>query len=87
MRFREKLLILIVAITLSVLGFNLISSSFVDLLRLAQKADIETVESYPAKCDGDVSRIRNTIDNCSQITSLNSFHGNSELLCAPGASK
>lgn len=52
MRFREKLLIVFVAVILSVLGFYLISSSFVDLYVLANEADTETGESYLAKHDG-----------------------------------
>jgi hypothetical protein len=43
MRFREKLLIVFVAVILSVLGFYLISSSFVDLYVLANEADTEMV--------------------------------------------
>jgi hypothetical protein len=52
MKFREKLLILFVAVILSILGFYLISSSFVDLHMLAKEAETETVESYHAKYNG-----------------------------------
>ncbi len=52
MRFREKLLILFVAVILSVLGFYLISTSFIDLHMLAKEADAETVESNLAKSLG-----------------------------------
>ncbi|MFC2169531.1 hypothetical protein ACFLRM_03045 [Acidobacteriota bacterium] len=87
MRFIEKLLIFFVALILSVLGFSLISSSFIDLHMLAMEADNKAFESYPAKFADNASRIRNTIDNSSQIISLNSFHGNSGLLCDSGANK
>ena len=53
MRFREKLLILLVAVILSSLGFYLISSPFVSLHMSAKEADTETVESYLAKYDAD----------------------------------
>ena len=51
MRFREKLLILFVAVILSGVGFYLISSPFVGLHTAAKEADIESVESYLAKHD------------------------------------
>jgi len=86
MRFREKLLIFFVAVILSVLGFYLISSSFVSLHKMAREADIKTVESYLAKYD-DASRME-TIITCSlQITRINFYRSHSGFLCPPGASK
>jgi len=53
MKFKEKLLILSVAVVLSLLGFNLIASSSVCLLKIAKEAGYETIESYFANCDAD----------------------------------
>ena len=51
MKFKEKLLILIVAVIVSVLGFNLIASSYVCLLKAANEACYETIESHQTRCD------------------------------------
>jgi hypothetical protein len=50
MRFREKALILLVAICVSVLGFNLIASSSVCLLKAARESAYEPIQNYLAKC-------------------------------------
>jgi hypothetical protein len=51
MRFYEKILILLLAICVSVLGFNLIASSSVCLLTTARAADLEPLKNYSASCD------------------------------------
>lgn len=51
MKFREKLLILFVAVILSSVGFYLISSPFVGLHMAAKQARTETVERHLAKYD------------------------------------
>ena len=58
MKFKEKLLIFIAAVILSVLGFNLIASSSVCLLKIAKESGLESIEKYRARCDVDVYRIQ-----------------------------
>ena len=55
MRFREKLLILFVAIILSILGFVLISSSFVEIYTFAKEPGIERLEHSYSEEIGDKS--------------------------------
>ncbi|UCE42148.1 MAG: hypothetical protein JSV17_04025 [Candidatus Aminicenantes bacterium] len=74
MRFREKLLILFVAVILSFLGFYLISSSFAELHTLARERDTDQSESYLAECDVNKSL-------------LNSYLSKSSFSCATGASE
>jgi hypothetical protein len=53
MRFREKVLILFLAICVSVMGFNLIASSSVSLLKAARASGYEPIQSNLAKCDSN----------------------------------
>jgi len=87
MRFREKLLILFVAVVLSGLGFYLISSPFVGLHMSARKTDNGTVESYLAQYDDDASRMGSMIDRSLQITYFNFYSNHSRVFCSPGANK
>jgi hypothetical protein len=57
MRCYEKILILFMAICVSVLGFNLIASSSVCLLKTAKAAGYEPIQNHYAKCDADLSPI------------------------------
>lgn len=57
MRFYEKILILFVAICVSVLGFNLIASSSVYLLKTAKEAGYEPIQNSYAKCDANLSSL------------------------------
>lgn len=57
MRFKEKLVILFIAVILSLLGFNLIASSSVCLLKIAKEAGYEEIDSYLTRCDSDAYRI------------------------------
>jgi hypothetical protein len=77
MKFREKLIILFVAVVLSSLGFYLMSSPFVGLHMSAKESDTKKVESYLAEYELMMSM---------QITCVNSLGGNA-YLCASGASK
>jgi hypothetical protein len=56
MKFKEKILILFIAVVVSVLGFNLIASSSVCLLKVAKEAGNESIESYLTKCDDKASQ-------------------------------
>jgi hypothetical protein len=78
MRFREKLLILLVAVVLSSLGFYLISSPFVGLHMSAKEAETERGESYLAKYDAD---------SYLQISWFHFCSNHSGVLCTPAASK
>ena len=78
MRFREKLLILFVAVVLSSLGIYLISSPFVALHMSAKETDTETIESFLAKYD---------VDDSLQITCFNFYSIRSRVLFTPTASK
>lgn len=53
MKFYEKFLILALAVCVSVLGFNLIASSSVCLLKAARESGYERIHSYLAKCVAD----------------------------------
>jgi hypothetical protein len=46
MKFIEKLLILLVAVIVSALGFHLISSPFVGLHTMAKETDNEKIENF-----------------------------------------
>jgi len=70
MKFREKLLVLFIAVVVSVLGFNLIASSTVFLLKVAKEAGYETMESYLSKCDADAYRTPHLKDRISQLALL-----------------
>ncbi|NIM90210.1 MAG: hypothetical protein GTO17_04600 [Candidatus Aminicenantes bacterium] len=70
MKFREKLLILFVAFVLSLLGFNLIASSSVFLLKVAKEAGYGTIESYLSKCDADAYRTQHSSHRISQLALL-----------------
>jgi hypothetical protein len=68
MRFREKVLILSLAICVSVLGFNLIASSSLDLLKTARAAGYESIQSYLAKCDDNLNHGDHITEQASQNT-------------------
>jgi len=70
MKFKEKLLIFIVAVAISVLGFNFIASSSVCLLKVAKESGFEAIEKYRARCDVDVYRIQRINDKISQTALL-----------------
>ena len=78
MRFREKLLILFVAIVLSVLGFVLISSSFAELHILAREAGIDRLERSHSEVDRDKPM---------KMLCLNIYDGGHCFLRASGANK
>ncbi len=67
MKFKGKLLVLFVAVVVSLLGFNLIASSSVCLLKIAKEAGYEAIESYRVNCDADTYRIRYIEDKASQF--------------------
>ena len=67
MRFIEKVLVLFVAICVSVLGFNLIASSSVDLLTTARAAGYERIQTYLAKCNSDANQNEYITQNASQF--------------------
>ena len=78
MKFREKILILFVAVILSILGFVLISSSFAELHALAKKAGIDRPGHFLSEGVGDKSP---------KTLCLNFYDGSSCFFRAPGASK
>ncbi len=49
MRIKERLLILLVSLFMSFVGFNLIASSYASLQNGANEARCETIKSYLAK--------------------------------------
>lgn len=71
MRVREKVLILLVAICVSVLGFNLIASSSVCLLKAGKESGYEPIQNYLAKCEGNYERIEYSSRKLSKPTQLN----------------
>jgi hypothetical protein len=73
MRFREKVLVFFVAICVSVLGFNLIASSSVDLLKTARAAGYEHIQSYLAKCNSDANQSKYITQKASQFDQPSTF--------------
>jgi hypothetical protein len=67
MKFKEKLLIFILAVVLSVLGFNLIASSSVNLLKAAKEAGFEAIEKNQAGGDVDAYRARRSNDQAIRL--------------------
>ena len=49
MRFREKVLIFVVAIVITFLGFSLIGSSSTCMLKIGKEAGYEIIENYLAE--------------------------------------
>jgi hypothetical protein len=70
MRFREKVLVLFVAICVSVLGFNLIASSSVCLLKAARASGYEPIQSYLVECAANFNRNEYIAQKTSQLTQL-----------------
>ena len=87
MRFREKLLIFVAAVFVSVLGFYLISSPFVGLYMLAKDTDSESIERYLSECDADANQNRQITNKTFQIIHLSSSYCNPGVERTVGASK
>jgi hypothetical protein len=51
MRFREKALILLVAVVLSLAAFSLISAPAVDMVKVGKQAGYEIITNWLAKVD------------------------------------
>jgi len=58
MRFREKFLILFVAVVVTILGFNLIASDAVHMLQETNTAGHEHTDSYLVELDVKIHQIR-----------------------------
>ena len=67
MRFYEKILILVLAICVSVLGFNLIASSSLCLLTTARTAGYEPLKNYSVRCDSNVFDFEFIAENPPQL--------------------
>lgn len=78
MRFREKLLIFLVAVIVSVLGFNLISLPFAGLHAIAKNAGNEMTERNLSECDDDADQTHHKVNKRFQITHLKPSSCNSE---------
>lgn len=70
MRIYEKFLILILAICVSVLGFNMIASSSVSFLKVARESGYGSIQSYLTKCDANFNTGENLAQNPSKLKSL-----------------
>jgi len=57
MRFREKFLILFIAVVVTILGFNLISSDAVHMLQESNAASHEYIDSYLVELDVKIHQI------------------------------
>ncbi len=51
MRFRERILILFIAVVMTILGFNLIASDAVHLVQETSASGHEYIDSYVAELD------------------------------------
>ena len=57
MRFREKFLILFVAVVVTILGFNLIASDAVHMLQKVKYVGYECIDNDLAKLDAETHQI------------------------------
>ncbi|MGD8538646.1 MAG: hypothetical protein PVI66_08010 [Candidatus Aminicenantes bacterium] len=73
MRFYEKVLVLLVAFCVSVLGFNLIASSSVCLLTTARDAGYEPIKNYSARCNANLSTIEFIANTEKQLQSPSAY--------------
>jgi len=84
MRFREKVLVLFLAVCLSVLGFNLIASSSVYLLKTARAAGYESIHNFLAQCDDNIDHSEYITQKASHLkqpsTCLRLAHAKASLL-------
>lgn len=51
MKLREKLAIFVVAVLLTLVGFNLIAAPSVDILKIGKQAGYEIIANYLAKVE------------------------------------
>jgi hypothetical protein len=56
MKLREKLVILVAAIVLTLVGFNLIAGPSVDIIKVGKLAGYEIIANYLAKVDASGQR-------------------------------
>ena len=71
MSIKEKLLIILLSVVLSFVGFNLIASSYAGLLNEAYEACYETAKSNLAKCEVNSDRIPNHDERALEFTAAN----------------
>ncbi len=57
MRFREKFLILFIAVVVTILGFNMIASDAVHMLHESSTAGHECIDSYLVEFDAETHQI------------------------------
>lgn len=58
MRFREKLMILFIAVMVTILGFNMIALDAVHMLQESNAAGHESIDSYLVELDVKIHQIR-----------------------------
>jgi len=56
MKLREKLAIFVVAVLLTLVGFNLIAAPSVDILRIGKQAGYEIIANYLARVETTAQR-------------------------------
>lgn len=56
MKLREKLAIFVVAVLLTLVGFNLIAAPSVDILKIGKQAGYEIIANYLAKVETAAQR-------------------------------
>ena len=56
MKLREKLAIFVVAVLLTLVGFNLIAAPSVDILKIGKQAGYEIIANYLAKVEATAQR-------------------------------
>jgi hypothetical protein len=56
MKLKEKLAIFVVAVLLTLVGFNLIAAPSVDILRIGKQAGYEIIANYLAKVETTAQR-------------------------------
>ena len=71
MRFREKVLILFLAVSVSIFGFNLIATPSVCLLKVAKESGYEPIQSYLVKYDANYNQSEYSVQKASNFTKPN----------------
>lgn len=56
MKLREKLAIFVVAVVLTLVGFNLIAAPSVDILKIGKQAGYEIIANYLARVETTAQR-------------------------------
>jgi hypothetical protein len=83
MRFKEKVLILLLAISVSVIGFNLIATPSLCLLKAASESGYEPIQSYLEKCYANSFHSEYIAQKTKKFTQYETYWQQSQLGVSP----